>query len=127
MYYKIVNEFDVDCLNHSITHGTLMNDIPAEIQEVVIGSIHSTVSIFDDYYGASRHPESDLGGFLIFLPTLDDSELFYTRILNQYNLKEDYSESIDIIAEFGNIKFIQQTYILSSDYGIVLVLPLDKS
>ncbi len=123
MYHKIVNIFDVDCLEASISKGKLTNDIPAEGKEKVMGAIRETVSIFDDYYGESRHPESDLGGFLMFLPTVQDTEMFYDKILNHYCLKVAYAEIDEEIAVSGKIKFRQQTFLLSSDFGIVIVYP----
>jgi hypothetical protein len=126
MYHKIVNKFDVDCLEASITKGRLMNDIPVELKEEVMRAIRGTVSILDEYYGETRHPDSDLGGYTILLPTLQDTELFYDNIIKHYNLNIEYAESVDVLADSGNIKFIQQTYILSSDFGIILVLPLPE-
>lgn len=124
MYHKIVNKFDVDCLEQCMYQSELLNASSSEIKASVMASIKDTVGIFDEYYGASRHPENDLGGFVIFMPTIHDTELFYAKILDHYNLTEECAESIDIVADWGNIKFIQQTYLLSSDFGIVLVLPM---
>ncbi len=126
MYHKIVNKFDVDCLEKSITMGKLMNDIPTEVKKKVMGAIREIISILDEYYGEARHPDSDLGGFLIFLPAEQDTEMFYDKIMKHYNLDMEYAESVDVVADDGNIKFIQQTYILSSDFSIILVLPMLK-
>lgn len=123
MYQKIVNKYDVEFLDASITKGRLMNDIPAEVKEKVMEVIRETVSIFDDYYGESRHPESDLGGCLIFLPTVQDTEMFYDKILNHYSIEVAYAEVDEEIAVSDNIKFRQQTFLLSSDFGIVIVYP----
>lgn len=123
MYHKIVNKFDVDCIETSITKGRLMKDIPTEVKERVMGAIRETVSIYDEYYGESRHSERDLGGFLMFLPTLQDKELFYGKILKHYNLDVAYSEVDEEIAVSDNLKFRQQTFLLSSDYGLVIVYP----
>lgn len=123
MYYKIVNKFDADCLEFSIINGSLMNDIQVEVKKKVMGAIRETVSILDEYYGESRHPESDLGGFLIFLPTLQDTEMFYDEILKHYSLDVTYTEVDEELAVSGNIKFRQQTFLLSSDYGLVIVYP----
>ncbi len=123
MYHKIVNKFDVDCLEVSITQGSLINVISPEVKDKVIGTIREAVTIFDEYYGAARHPESDLGGFLIFIPSLSDKELFYNKILNYYNLDVTYAEIDEELINFNDIKFRQQTFLVSSDYGIVIVYP----
>ncbi len=126
MYHKIVNKFDVECLERAMEQGNIMNGIPRELSEKVIGAIRETVGIFDEYYGGMRHPEASLGGDVILLPTIQDTELFYDEILKHYNLNEEYAESVDTVAEGDNIKFLQQTYLLSSDFGIVLVLPMEE-
>ena len=100
-----------------------MDGIVSGCKEKVFDAIWQTVSILDEYYEASRHPESDLGGFLIFIPTLQDTKLFYNKILNNYNLDIAYAEIDEEIALSGSIKFRQQTFLLSSDYGLVIVYP----
>lgn len=123
MYYKIVNRFDVECLLQSINHKKVMEEVATECREIVMDVIQQTISIFDEYYGEERHPERDLGGYLFFLSTLQDTELFYDKILNHYNLDVEYAEIDEEIAVSDNIKFRQQTFLLSSDYGLVIVFP----
>jgi hypothetical protein len=123
MYYKIVNKFDVECLEQSVNQGKVMEGVSSESREKVMEAIRQTISIFDKYYGEQRHPESDLGGYLMFLPTLQDTELFYVKILNHYHLSVECAEVTEEVATSGNLKFIQQTFLLSSDYGIVILYP----
>jgi hypothetical protein len=123
MYYKLVNKFDVECLEECLEQGDILDGIISECKVKVIDTIRQTVNIFDEYYSASRHPESDLGGFLFFLPTLQDTKLFYNKILNYYNLDVAYAEVDEEIAISGSIIFRLQTFLLSSDYGLVIVYP----
>ena len=123
MYYKLVNKFDVECLEECLEQGDILDGIISECKVKVIDTIRQTVNIFDEYYSASRHPESDLGGFLFFLPTLQDTKLFYNKILNYYNLDVVYAEVDEEIAISGSIIFRLQTFLLSSDYGLVIVYP----
>jgi hypothetical protein len=123
MYYKIVNRFDVECLLQSINHEKVMEEVTAGCREKVMDVIQQTISIFDEYYGEKRHPERDLGGYLLYLPTLQDTKLFYDKILKHYNLDVVYAEIDEEIAVSDNIKFRQQTFLLSSDYGLVIVFP----
>jgi hypothetical protein len=123
MYHKIVNKFDVDCLEASITMGRLMKDIPAEVKEKIMGATRETVSILDEYYGETRNPESNLGGFLMFLPTVQDTEMFYDKILKHYSIEVAYAEADEEVAASGDIRFRRQTFLLSSDYGIIIVYP----
>ena len=116
----------MDFLDAINTKGRFINYFPVVLKEEVMRAIRGTVSILDEYYGETRHPDSDLGGYTILIPTLQDTELFYDKIMKHYNLDIEYAESVDVVADDGNIKFIQQTYILSSDFGIILVLPMLK-
>jgi hypothetical protein len=123
MYYKIVNRFDVECLGQSVYQGNVMEGVSTEYKEKVMEAIRKTINIFDEYYGEQRHPESDLGGYLMFLTTLQDTELFYEKILMHYHLSAECAEVTEEITTSGNLKLIQQTFLLSSDYGIVILYP----
>lgn len=123
MYYKIVNRFDVDCLEDSISQNRLMIDVQAEIKEKVTRAIRDTIAILDEYYGETRLPERDLGGFLIFLPTVQDTQIFYDKILKHFNLDIIYAEIDDEIVASDKIMFRLQIFNLSSDYSLVIVYP----
>lgn len=96
----------------------------------VIQEAKALVGILDEFYGASRHPEYDLGGKVYILEkgTRNDS-VEYKELLQAHNTTEEMTEYTDIITEETTcVVDVEKTYIwytqlfiLSSDYSIAII------
>ncbi|SEV93628.1 hypothetical protein [[Clostridium] fimetarium] len=128
MYYKIVNHFDIECLEDFNQYQLLKTNVIDEKDKLrnfanVIENAKSTIETFDDNYGATRHPGADLGGYVLIFPTIEHTELFLEKIMGQYSLQPECVEFQDILEQDGKMEWVMQIYILSSDYCLVLIFP----
>jgi hypothetical protein len=93
----------------------------------VIDEIEKVISILDTYYGTERDFQNDDGGYiLIMLPdVMNISESKRSMFLEKYSIQEDTAEYHDVVAD-GNTEWHTELYLISNDYGIVLVYPMRR-
>jgi hypothetical protein len=89
-----------------------LRDYPIEI----INSIYEIIQILDDNYGANRHVDNDLGGYVIIVENIVDIE-----ILKQDKLQGLVPEYTDLIECKEGVNWTSSLFLLSSDYSIVVV------
>lgn len=84
------------------------------------------VKIMDNYYGKDREIDTDMGGYCVIFPrnhTFDVKE--YDKILDKYHLRQgewEYQEQI-VIDKVSEI-WMEELYLVNSDYGIIFFYPL---
>ncbi|GAA0682135.1 hypothetical protein [Clostridium cadaveris] len=82
----------------------------------VINSICETIEILDDNYGANRHVDNDLGGYVLIAENIVDIE-----ILKQDKLQDLVPEYTDIIECSEGINWVSSLFLISSDFSIVVI------
>ncbi|MBO5208289.1 MAG: hypothetical protein J6B68_02980 [Lachnospiraceae bacterium] len=92
------------------------------LSEEVLASLHEKVKILDSNYGDSRDLEKDLGGYCVVFPTRTDWKEAYQEILNKHHIQKELYEYREQLTGGENC-WIEELYIISSDYGIVLFYP----
>lgn len=87
-----------------------------------LDSLHDKVAVLDSYYGNTRDLQKDLGGLCIVLPTIDDWAESCHTVFEKYHIeKELYEYRKEYTVE--NPCWIEELYMISSDYGIILFYP----
>lgn len=128
MYYKIVNQLEVDQILSNVEQGTLpeIKDLFKEDVVALITALKElevNISILDENYGIERHPETDLGGFSYVLPTLKDYQSNFESLIQKHSIDEQLFEYQEIVSSGKTVEFVQAVYQLSSDYSIILIYP----
>ncbi|MCM0648422.1 hypothetical protein NBE98_08550 [Clostridium swellfunianum] len=100
-----------------------LNSITSYPNEV-LNSIQKTILLLDEAYGTERHIVRDLGGYIILVENKDEFELIKQE--NFIDLECDaIPEFVDLIrCENGKV-FTNATILLSSDFSITVVMPLN--
>ena len=80
--------------------------------------IEKTVALLNFYYGESRNPDTDLGGYVLLIENSEDLKKFFRR-----EIEEITPEFVDIISTSKEAYTSSQIQ-LSSDFVIVLVMTL---
>ena len=98
----------------------MIQSYPEEVQEVVL----EVLQILDENYGEDRNPKTDYGGYIILTESKED--LAEIEVEMNVNVTVDgIPEYVDII-RCGNRKvYTSSLFLLSSDYGIVLIMPYE--
>lgn len=128
MYYKIVNQLEVDQIISKVEQG-MLPEIKDLFKEDVVALITAlkelrlNISILDENYGIERHPETDLGGFSYVLPTLKDYQSNFESLIQKHSIDEQLFEYQEIVSSGKTVEFVQAVYQLSSDYSIILIYP----
>ena len=89
-----------------------LGDYPIE----VINSISEIIGILDENYGANRHIDNDLGGYVLIVENIINIE-----ILKQDKLQGLIPEYTDVIECSGGVNWTSSLFLLSSDFSIVVV------
>ena len=92
--------------------------LPIQIWERLKKKIKS----LEQCYGADRDLEANLGGYAVIFSSMSQEE--HRKILEKYHAQEEAYEYRDIISTEGGQKWVEELYILSSDYGIVMFYPI---
>lgn len=127
MYYKITNLTDVECLKRSIK--SRKDEIKQEDYDMfleVMSSIENNINILSENYGDNRDSDSNLGGYLLLFTSTKDEELLNV-IYERYGINQEYAEFDDVLAENEKMQWTSRLFIISSDYGVVIVLPVLKN
>lgn len=95
--------------------------IPTQVLE----RLKHQLEVFDKSYGVSRDIDTDLGGYVVlFLSMSQNEQTEHKNILERYHVHDDEYEYRNIILTKNNYKWIEELYILSSDYSIVIFYPV---
>ena len=132
MFYKVVNGFDADMLLEALEDGFVsdIKSMPADYRKACSQanqSLNEQIMRFDEFYDKYRNPDRDLGGFAYFLPTIEDAERFLDKIKEWHHITDMPSEYEDIVAEYHDVEFVEELFILSSDFGLVILYPRRKN
>lgn len=113
MYYIVGTEKQLKDLQETLNH---------ILSEPVLASLHDKVAVLDEYYGDTRDLQKDLGGYCAVFPTIEDWVESYQTVLDKHYIQKELYEYREELTD-GNCCWIEELYIISSDYGIVLFYP----
>ena len=100
---------------------SFVNYLPTQIWE----RLKEKIEILEQCYGADRDLEADLGGYAVIFPSMSPNEQEEHRnILEKYHAEEHEYEYQDIISTEDGQEWVEELYILSADYGIVMFYPV---
>ena len=87
-------------------------------------AIKEDLTLLDDAYGAERRA-FDMGGYVLYFPTMHDFSLSEKKLYQAYNLDSEMYESNDIIwkDEETGIAWRRKLFLRSSDDALVLIYP----
>ena len=117
MYHKI---------GTSKEYQELRKQVSQFMPESVWVALADRVKIMDNYYGKDRDIAKDMGGYCVIFPpdqSLDVKE--YKGILDKYHLRQgewEYREQL--VSDNVSAVWIEELYLVDSDYGIILFYPL---
>lgn len=82
----------------------------------VINNVLEVINVLDENYGANRHIDNDLGGYVLMAENIVD-----IKILKQDKLQGLIPEYTDIIECSEGINYACTLYLISNDYAILVV------
>lgn len=90
----------------------------------VLDRLRKRIETFDSSYGSDRNLEADLGGYTVLFPSMNHTEQKEREnILRKYHVSEEEFECREEILQKDGCLWIEELYILSSDYGILFFYP----
>ena len=95
-----------------------------KIPQEVIRVVEHIAEILDAEYGMERDVDKDDGGYvLLLLPEkdMDDTEILYHRLLEEYGLRYGTEEMKSVICRYGGMEWLEELYLITNDYGITVV------
>jgi hypothetical protein len=95
----------------------LLKNLPAEIA----GKALEIVTILDENYSETRDVEHDLGGYALIAETAEDVKTIKELI----DLEDTLPEYVDLISCKNNDNYTNSLMLLSSDFSISLLIPLE--
>lgn len=102
-----------------------------QVIQKVLPAIQEYIGIFESNYSPSveKDPDTDLGGVMyLFVEALKESDCEYKDLISKYHITSpEYAEIDEVIASDDKYEYRVQVYILSSDFGIVLIFPKIRS
>ena len=104
---KIANRSEIVIIKH----------LPIEVINVVA----EIATVLDDNYGINRDVEHDLGGYILIAKNEKDIE----EIRKIVDLQNNLPEYVDLISCFASESYTNSLMLLSSDYSISLIIPLN--
>ena len=120
MYKRIKNLQELETFLSSTKGMALFG----EDNQKVKAEMHSLIEIFDTSYGADRHIDADLGGWLgIVIQTVKKGTNEPSEMLEHYDIPPLLHEFEDIHKDTNDSKlqWVVRTYIASNDYSVVAV------
>ena len=84
------------------------------------------IEILNDNYGENRNPDTSLGGWVAIIvdESIENVRTEYCEFLRKYSLESELAEVSESIVECAEeTQWILEIYIVSSDYGYVLLYP----
>lgn len=107
---KLLNESDISKIAH----------LEEEVQTYALEAL----TILDEEYGTDRNPITDLGGYVVILETQEDIQGL-EELHNIDLTKNPLPEFVDFIYTKQGPRYTAAFFLLSSDYGIIVILPYD--
>lgn len=99
---------------------SLVDCLPSQVWE----RLKQRIETLEQCYGADRDLEADLGGYVVIFPSMSQNEQTEHRnILEKYHAKEHEYEYQDVISTEDGQEWVEELFILSADYGIVMFYP----
>ena len=96
----------------------------SHLEEEVQTYALEALTILDEEYGTDRDPITDLGGYVVIIENPD--EIQELEELHNIDLtKCPIPEFIDFIYTEQESRYTASLFLLSSDYGIIIILPYD--
>ena len=99
-----------------ITEVETLKHLPLEVESIVV----EIATILDDNYGDTRDVNHDLGGYILIAEVAEDVEIIKKLIDLEYTLPE----YVDLITCENGENYTNTLMLLSSDYSIILIIPL---
>ena len=93
-------------------------ELVKKLPQAVKGAIEDTLVILDEMYGIDRDIENDLGGYVVVVENEVDIEKIKKTHLDIYT---DIPELVEKIYVNKKEMWVKLSFILSSDYAIVVV------
>lgn len=116
MYHVIGTVKQMETLSAS-----LKDSLPIQVWE----RMKERIETLEQCYGADRDLGADLGGYVVLFPFMSKNEQTeHKNILERYHACDDEYEYHNIILTENNYKWIEELYILSSDYSILMFYPI---
>lgn len=119
MYYRILNELDVNMLERCEI-----------VNQVIMARVREIIETLGQAYGYNRGSK-DMGGYaLVFTSYVEYTENI-EDILSFYKLDNDLSEYQDVIVsiekDIERTQWVEQLFMLSSDDALVIIYPMIES
>lgn len=98
----------------------------SHLEEEVQTYALEALTILDEEYGPDRDPINDLGGYVVILENPEDIQ----ELEELHNLdltKNPCPEFVDFIFTEHGPRYTASLFLLSSDYGIFIILPYDMT
>jgi len=92
----------------------------------IVQIVNEYIDILNDNYGEKRNPDTSLGGWIAVILnfSLENIQAEYREFLNSYSLERELAEVSECVVECENgVQWILEIYIVSSDYGYVVLFP----
>lgn len=119
MYYIIGNIQQFEAF--TAAHG---NIFPIQVLE----RLKKRIETLDGNYGSGRNLEANLGGYAVLFPAISLTEQKERKeILERYHVPEEEFEYREEILQKDEYLWIEELYILSSDYSIIFFYPIAKN
>lgn len=116
MYHIIGTMEQMKALSASLT-----DSLPSQIWE----RLKQRIETLQECYGADRDLDEDLGGYAVIFPSMTLKEQAEHRnILEKYHAQDDEYEYQDIISTEDGQEWVEELYILSADYSVIMIYPV---
>jgi len=105
-----------------------VSDMPkiSPLEEEVQTYALEALTILDEEYGTDRDPITDLGGYVAILENPEDIQEL-EQLHNMDLTKSPIPEFVDFIYTEQGSRYTASLFLLSSDYGIIIILPYDMT
>lgn len=91
----------------------------------VLERLKEQIKALDDNYGSGRNLDADLGGYAVLFSGFSPAERTERRnLLEKYHASEEEYEYREEIMHKGRCIWIEELYILSSDYSVIFFYPI---
>ena len=98
----------------------LKQNLQNQIPEIVLDALEERLTILDEFYGADRDWEKDMGGFgVIVYPGTTQNEM--KRWLHSHHISESDYEYMDDLCTVDGVSWKERLFMLNNDYGIVMM------
>lgn len=116
MYQVIENE---QTLKEWLEQSTFQTEV-LKASPIILKRLSEAVKTLDEYYGADRDLEKDMGGYTVIIyGTEKEMAESHKRLLGYHHLNdEEYEYEEAYRAEQFGVKVIFRLYLCSSDYAI---------